>query len=298
MRDSQKMKDKLELSLEGRHLVTLSLVGLCGLGGAFWLGIAVGKKLEREQAAAPQQPDLLAALDANAEAQKQGGAPAPLTFQDELTRKQPVLVVEKPVVKPVEKPAEKPVERPAEKPAEKSADLLEKALEKAAVQALAEPEVKEPTAPLPGEKYVEAIPERVVELEPSPKPEPKPELRPAPAPVQKPVPAETLATTRPEGDGGALKEALARASRPAQTAADGNWTLQLAAYQDRAEADRYLAGLRDRGYAPYIVEAQVPGKGLWFRVRMGRFASREAAAHYLADFQRETQIKAIVAPVK
>jgi DedD protein len=294
MRDTQKMKDKVELSLEGRHLVTLSVVGLLALGGAFWLGIGVGKKLQREDAAVPHEPDLLAALDADA--QKKGGAPAaaPLTFQEELTKKQPVLVVEKPIVRPVEKPAEKPVE-PAvlEKPAEKVAakDTLEKALERAAEKP------SEPAgAAKPGDKYVESISQPEVVLRPDL--DTRVEVKAPVIPNQKPVPAETLVATRTSDDAGALKDAIARASRPAQTAPDGNWTLQLSAYQDRAEADRYLAGLRDRGYAPYVVEAQVAGKGTWYRVRMGRFGSREAASTYLADFQRETQIKAIVTTVK
>ena len=54
------------------------------------------------------------------------------------------------------------------------------------------------------------------------------------------------------------------------------------------------AGLRDKGYAPYIVEAAVAGKGTWFRVRMGRFASKDAASRYMEDFRRETAMNAIV----
>jgi cell division septation protein DedD len=70
--------------------------------------------------------------------------------------------------------------------------------------------------------------------------------------------------------------------------------VQLSAYQDRGEADRFVAGLRDKGYAPYIVEANIAGKGTWFRVRMGRFGSKDAAARYKEDFQRETAMNAIV----
>ena len=64
----------------------------------------------------------------------------------------------------------------------------------------------------------------------------------------------------------------------------------------RSEADSFAAKLRDKGYAPYIIEAQVPGRGTWYRVRMGGFASKDAATRYLKDFRRETQIDAFVAP--
>ena len=67
---------------------------------------------------------------------------------------------------------------------------------------------------------------------------------------------------------------------------------------NREEADRFAARLRDRGYAPYIVTAEVPGKGTWYRVRMGSFASKDAASRYLQDFKRETQLDAFVASAR
>ncbi len=39
---------------------------------------------------------------------------------------------------------------------------------------------------------------------------------------------------------------------------------------------------------PRVEEAEIPGKGRFFRVRVGRFDSREAAEKYRADVQRET----------
>jgi cell division septation protein DedD len=288
MRDTQKMKDKVEVSLEGRHLFSLSMVFFLAVAAAFWLGIGVGKKLERGNTNTPE-PDLLAQLDA-----QKPPAPQPLTFQEELTRKPAPVVVEKPAPKPVEKPVEKIAEKPVEKPAEPVAQkqTLEQALQKVAEKPR-EPAI--PAEPLqPGDKVVEAIPQPTVELKPEPKPAPAPVVV---APKPAPAPAEALTNTRSPDAGGAMKDAFARAARPEKTAPDGQWTIQISAYQDKAEAERNLAGLRDRGYAPYIVEAKVPNKGTWFRVRMGRFASREAAARYLSDFQRETQISAIVAPV-
>jgi cell division septation protein DedD len=94
--------------------------------------------------------------------------------------------------------------------------------------------------------------------------------------------------------GGELKNAIARAQRPAEATSDGKWTLQLSASQDKSEAERFASDLRGRGYAPYIVEAQVGGKGTWYRVRMGRFPSKEAATRYMTDFQRETHVSAFV----
>ncbi len=240
MRDAHRMKEKFDLSLDGRQVGSVLIGGIIVLGAVFVLGVVVGKQLatnEQTQSA----PDLLTALDQKAQ--------ATLTFQDELTRKQPVLAPEpdpKPVVVVEAKAPEEPkkVEAPAK--------------------------LEEPAKVQPAPKVAEvAAPSGEVDASPVP--------------------------TRTADDG--LKEAFARASetRPPQAAENGAWTLQLSASQSKDEADRFAARLRDRGYAPFIVKAEVPGKGTWYRVRMGSFASKDAAANYLKDFKRETQISAFVA---
>ena len=120
--------------------------------------------------------------------------------------------------------------------------------------------------------------------------------KPAPAPTKLPeTPKEEPVVTRTH-DGG-LKEAFGKAQKlPDAPPAAGTWAVQLSAYQDRGEADRFAAGLRDKGYAPYIVEAAVPNKGTWYRVRLGRFPNKDAASGYLSDFKRETSMSGIVTP--
>jgi cell division septation protein DedD len=101
-----------------------------------------------------------------------------------------------------------------------------------------------------------------------------------PAPVQPSPPAATpVAAVAPVATPPA-------ASRP--------WTVQLAAAQDRGEAERIAA--RYAGLRPRIEEANVPGKGRFFRVRVGGFETREAADRYLRDVGRETGAKGFVVP--
>lgn len=248
MRDSHRLKEKYELSLDNRQIVSITIASLVVLGGVFMLGVVVGKKLSAETAALQQQPtDLLGQLDRKTDALETVKADAALTFQDELTRKAPTptLVAEAPIVKPV---AVEPAVAVAPKPvAPADAAVAEVAV------------APEPVKPV--------LPE---------------------TPKGDPVATRTV-------DGGGLKEAFGKAQRPpTETAADGAWTVQLSAYQDKGEADRFAAGLRDKGYAPYIVEASIPGKGTWFRVRMGRFGTKDAASRYMDDFRRETAMNAIV----
>lgn len=249
MRDSHRLKEKYELSLDSRQIVTLTVTSLVVLGGVFVLGVVVGKKLANETQRLEQPADILSAADRRTEALAQAEKAPALTFQEELTKKpsaEPVIAeAPKPAVavKPPEPP--KPVEPPKEEPVKVA-------------------EVKAPEA----------------------KPEPAPRLSETPK-------AEPVATRT--NDAGALKDAFGKLQRgPEGAAADGTWTLQLSAFQDQAEAERFAAGLRDKGYAPYVVEAAIAGKGTWYRVRMGRFGSKDAASTYLNDFKRETSIAGIV----
>ncbi|MBE2249763.1 MAG: SPOR domain-containing protein [Myxococcus sp.] len=258
MRDSHRLKEKYELSLDSRQIVTLTVTTLVVLGGVFVLGVVVGKKLANETQRLDQPADILSAADRKTEALAHAEKTPALTFQEELTRKQadPPLPVEPGrnviVVKPLE-----PVK---------------------AVEPVKPPEPVKPAEKVEPVKVAEAAPEPKVELEPTRLPE---------TPKSEPVATRT-------NDAGGLKEAFGKVQRAPEGAADGAWTLQLSAYQDQGEAERFAAGLRDKGYAPYIVEATISGKGVWYRVRMGRFGSKDAASTYLADFKRETSIAGIV----
>jgi DedD protein len=110
-----------------------------------------------------------------------------------------------------------------------------------------------------------------------------------PAPPE-PTPAQ-LAAAAPAPRGAAAPAAPATitaiADDPAAPAAPaGIYTIQLGAAQDRAEAERLAA--RFHAWSPRIEAAEVSGKGRVFRVRVGSFDTREAAARYLADVSRET----------
>lgn len=256
------MKEKFDLSLDNRQIVSLLIAGLVVLGAVFVLGVVVGKKLSANTQAG-KAPDLLTALDQQAAAMDDVRKDASLTFQDTLTAKMPDPVRQdahdqkiKPLVVPVEKKVEPP-------PAEKVAEMV------------AEPKIETPVAPKENPTVAEVTP---------------PPLKIDEKRVEEAVPTRTH-------DGG-LKDAFAnlnkKATPPAEAAPNGKFTLQLSATQTKDEALRFAAKLRDSGYAPYIVEAAVPNRGTWYRVRMGSFPSRDAATRYLADFRRETSMDAFV----
>ncbi|MCY1046923.1 SPOR domain-containing protein [Corallococcus sp. bb12-1] len=298
MRDAHRMKEKFDVSLDNRQIVSLLIAGIVVMGAVFVLGVVVGKKLSGDAQTAAA-PDLLSALDANAQVLHDARQEPPLTFPDELTRKTsadslPPLPAPKPAAKP-----EAPKATVAAKP-----EVKPEPAKVAAKPSLA-PTPDPDTGELPAQDDV-SDDAPAVAAKPEVKPEPakvavvaKPEVKPEPV---KGKVEETPVPTRTAARDGGMKEAIARAQqlpaeppRPAEAVKGGAFTLQLSAFQSRPDADRFAARLRDRGYAPYILTAEVPGKGTWYRVRMGSFASKEAAGRYLTDFKRETQLDAYVA---
>src|SRR5277367_5300962 len=104
MRDSHRMKEKYDLSLDSRQVVSLLVAGIVVLG------VLVGKKLAGSQRN-DRAPDLLSALDQKSAALERARAAPALTFQEELTTDagavraaQPLKVVPKP--EPAAKSAE------------------------------------------------------------------------------------------------------------------------------------------------------------------------------------------------
>ncbi|GHG99267.1 hypothetical protein GCM10012319_65490 [Comamonas sp. KCTC 72670] len=296
MRDAHRMKEKFDVSLDNRQIVSLLIASIVVMGAVFVLGVVVGKKLAGN-ADAVAAPDLLSALDANAQALQNAQQDQALIFPDELTRKASTEVPPppKPAVAKAPPPAEKPAAPKPPEPA-KPAESKPASAQRMALAPTPDPD----TGELPPEEPKAAAPERVVVAE---APTAPPAAVAQAVPVSGKVEAAAVPTRTTTTEGGGLKEAIARATQqpsqpaspPAQAVKGGAFTLQLSASQDKHEAERFAAKLRDRGYAPYILTAEVPGKGTWYRVRMGSFASRDAATRYLSDFKRETSLDAFVA---
>lgn len=136
--------------------------------------------------------------------------------------------------------------------------------------------------------------DRLTKEKPAPPPPPDTPPVPAPAaPPARPAPAgQAVAPPPPESP----PAPVAEPEPPPKPTPLKPWTVQLAASEDRAEAERLAA--RFAALNPRIEEAVVPGKGRFFRVRVGSFDTKDAAQRYLRDVARETGAKGIVAPSK
>jgi DedD protein len=71
----------------------------------------------------------------------------------------------------------------------------------------------------------------------------------------------------------------------------------VSSFRTQAEAQGFADQLRARSHKAYVVEAHVPGRGTWFRVRIGPFQTQHAASQYRTGFEaREHVVPFIVAP--
>lgn len=62
----------------------------------------------------------------------------------------------------------------------------------------------------------------------------------------------------------------------------GRLTIQVVSLQDAAAATRIVEDLKKSGYPAYLSSSVIPGQGTWFRVRVGSYENREAAAADMA----------------
>lgn len=81
---------------------------------------------------------------------------------------------------------------------------------------------------------------------------------------------------------------------PAGPVPGGKFTVQVASYREMGDARELADKLTRKGYQAFVAEAEVPGKGTWYRVRVGRFGTRKEAASFGENLKRkERSIKTV-----
>lgn len=121
-----------------------------------------------------------------------------------------------------------------------------------------------------------------------------------PLPAQNVLEASPVVTRPRDSLTKAANEAgqMTSAGQPSAPAGrEGGYQLQVSSFRTQSEADQFSAQLRARGHKAYVLEAHVPNRGTWYRVRIGPFPSQHAAAGYRVGFEgREHVVPFIVQP--
>jgi cell division protein FtsN len=131
-----------------------------------------------------------------------------------------------------------------------------------------------------------AVPELAKQPEGNQKPKPavKPKTsdttskKPAPKVVakkvqpQKPTPQKSALKTKEKEQ----KKASAAAKKSAAPTG-AVYTVQAASFKKAKDADQLVARLKQKGFPAYRTLGKVPQKGIWFRIRIGKYNSRTEA---------------------
>lgn len=275
LRDVERWRDKIEVRLDNRQVFFLffgSALVACLL---FVLGVIVGKRLEsRGRAVAPEVEDPLALLDKVASTPRTTQTPA-MTFPQALFGKNAAGAAKKVETKlavpaPVESKGDVKVEAkvaeavaaPAAKPASKALAKVEQPAEasKPADKSVA-------SKPAPGEAPKVAVAGKA----------------PVAAPAAKIEEAASVAPKGPVPVVGAATDAVK---------GKGRFTLQLSSFQDRAEAEAFAAKVGAE--RTFITVSDIPGKGTWYRVRVGDFATQKDALAGKLAFEKKYNVIAYV----
>jgi cell division septation protein DedD len=75
--------------------------------------------------------------------------------------------------------------------------------------------------------------------------------------------------------------------------ARGQFSLQAAAFPVESGAAEFAEKLKRAGLPSYVVSADVAKRGTWYRVRVGRFESAEAAKRYAAEAQLRSKASGV-----
>ena len=105
----------------------------------------------------------------------------------------------------------------------------------------------------------------------------------APAAPEKPAP-EAAKAPAPQPE----------APRSSEGAGGGNFTVQVGSFNNPSEANQRVSQLRAAGFESRSVAVELPGRGTWFRVQVGRYATREEAAKAGAQMRVEGAAAAVM----
>lgn len=75
------------------------------------------------------------------------------------------------------------------------------------------------------------------------------------------------------------------------------YALQMGSYQSKAKAEEEEKELRGKDYNTYVIEVNIPGKGTWYRVKIGDYEDLEQAQKAAEDFKRKEGASVMITDV-
>lgn len=95
----------------------------------------------------------------------------------------------------------------------------------------------------------------------------------------------------------ATRDGSVPVGQPLQRVGGGSgspYSVQIGSYRDLSEASARVSEWKIRGYPAYMMEADIPGKGHYYRVRLGAFSTRQEADTFLNEMKQSEAIDGII----
>ncbi len=110
--------------------------------------------------------------------------------------------------------------------------------------------------------------------------------------VAEPAPAKPATAGAPAAKPAAAPVVAAPTHAPPSQ--PGHFTLQLSAFAEKSDADAFVKRMQTSGYKPFIVASEIPGKGVFYRVRLGDYTNRESATSAKEELEKKQSVVAYV----
>jgi len=129
--------------------------------------------------------------------------------------------------------------------------------------------------------------------------EQKPRVPPAPEETPAAIQPREPAAQPAEGkEPPVLREAPVQkpdtAKTPAPSLPAGKFTVNVGSFEHKSGAEKFAQSLSDKGYDAFVQQVTIPQKGIFHRVSVGRFPTREKAEAYAQTLREKEKIKGFV----
>ncbi len=119
---------------------------------------------------------------------------------------------------------------------------------------------------------------------------------PVEVPVAEPTPAPVVEKAEPIADVEPVAEKPIETL--SKTSHGGKFSIQVGSYSSSTEAKTRVSHWKKRGYSAFMTTGEIPGKGTWYRVRLGAFSSKPEAQKFLDKIKTKEKTDGIVVPSK
>ena len=72
------------------------------------------------------------------------------------------------------------------------------------------------------------------------------------------------------------------------------YTIQVSSHQEKQAAEDEVIRMKQNGFAAFIVASELPGKGTWYRVRLGSFTNKDSAEKLQKTVNTKVGISSII----